>query len=581
MIIQYKIQKTGLLRLLIERYFRFYAMVIGNLKINYLPLTLKGVIDFLSPFRARGKKRKSTQIKLHKSAIPIKKLLHLTLIAVLFININSCTDITDLNQDPNQSQEVDPDLLFKYAVKRGMGNYITQSFLEYNGIQQWMMYMATRGGIETGNEYVQPSTAESFWNESYVDAMNNAQKVIDLTGSDINLQNKKAAALVWKTYMISRVTDLWGNVPYSQALQGNPELDFTPAYDTQKAIYEKMMADLQAAIQLFDPNKPFFSNENDLIYGGNVDNWISFANSLRLRFAVRIHHIYPELASTAFDDISNYPLIESNSANATFLYNTVFNKPLYEAGSIRYEEGASYINPSKFLVDLLVNTSDPRTRFLFEKAQLSEIFPFLDEYRGVPNLLSYSSEEWENYNLDAQLGDPNGEWGDVSRIGSWYMNNDRPFPIITCSEVAFLKAEAALNGNWAGNSQNLFEEGVTNHVDYINQYAFDITTISQIELGNYLNQYSSVELEDIITQKYILFAYENVFEAYNDYRRTGYPVLLDFYENPIDLTNFPQRLVYPFTEFTYNRENYMNAVALQGPDELTTRFWWNVNEGKR
>lgn len=511
----------------------------------------------------------------------IKKLLQLSFIALIAINMTSCfSDITDLNEDPNQSQEANPDLLFKYAVKRGMGNYITNSHLEYNGIQQWMMYMAVRGGVEEGNEYVQPSTAESFWNENYIDAMNNAQKVIDFVESDNNLSNKKAAALVWKTFIISRITDLWGAVPYSQALQGNPELEFTPAYDSQKAIYERMFTDLESALQLFDPAKAFYSNENDLIYNGNIDNWIRLANSLRLRFAVRIHHIYPELASTAFEDMSNYPLIESNSENATFLYNTVFNKPLYEAGNIRYEEGSAYINPSKFLVDLLVNSNDPRKRFLFEKAQLSEIFPFLDEYRGVPNLLSYSSEEWENYNLDAQLGDPNGEWGDVSRIGNWFMNNDRPFPIFTASETAFLKAEAALQNLWPGNAQDLFEEGVTNHMDYINEYAFENETITQIELGNYLNQFSNVNLEDIITQKYILFAFENVFEAYNDYRRTGFPVLLDFYETPINLNNFPQRLVYPFTEFTYNRDNYMNAIVLQGPDELTTRFWWNTSNSQ-
>jgi hypothetical protein len=524
-----------------------------------------------------------TQEKLQKMDLiqVIKRLLQLTLVAILSIHIIGCTDLTDLNDDPNNEQVANPDLLFKYAVKRGMGNYITQSHLEYNGIQQWMMYMATRGGIESGNEYVQPSTAESFWNESYVDAMNNAQKVIDLTASDPALNNKKAAAIVWKTFIISRVTDLWGAVPYSQALQGNPELNFTPTYDTQKAIYEKMMTDLKSALQLFDPSLTFYSNENDLIYGGNVENWISFANSLRFRFAVRIQHIHPELASTVFDDISNYLLIESNSANATFLYNTVFNKPLYEAGSIRYEEGSSYINPSKFLVDLLVDLNDPRRRFLFEKSELSAIFPFLDEYRGVPNLLSYSSEEWENYNLDAQLGDPNGEWGDVSRIGKWFMNNDRPFPILTCSEVSLLKAEAALTGQWSGNAQALFEEGVLNHVDYINQYAFETTPVSSIEINNYLNQFTTIELEDIISQKYILFAYENVFEAYNDYRRTGYPVLLDFYGNPINQMDFPQRLIYPFTEYTYNQTNYLNAIASQGPDELTTRFWWNTGNHKQ
>lgn len=508
----------------------------------------------------------------------IKKALRIFFGFLIAINTVSCiSDITDLNTDPNNPQEIDAELVFKYAVKHGMGNYLTASHLEYNGIQQWMMYMAVRGGTETGNEYTQPSAAESFWNESYVDAMNNAQIVIDLVNDDETMQNQKAAAMVWKTFIMSRVTDLWGDAPYSQALQGNPELEFTPAYDTQKEIYETMLTDLKSAIELFNPTQPFFSDDSDLIYNGNVDNWIRFANSLRLRFAVRIYSVDLELAQTTIQDIQNYPLIETNSSNATFQFNSVYNKPLYEAGSIRYEEGSSYINPSKFLVDLLVNSNDPRTPFLFEKAQLSEIFPFLPEYKGVPNLLDYNSDEWENYNLDAQLGDTIGEWGDVSRIGLWYMNNDRPFPILTCSEVAFLKAEASIAGIWNGDAASLFEEGVQNHMQYINENLYGMDEISSMSVSNYLNQFGNVTIEDIITQKYILFAYENIYEAYADYRRTGFPVLLDFDENPIDQTFFPQRLVYPFTEYTYNRENYLNAIAEQGPDEPTTLIWWNTN----
>ncbi len=490
--------------------------------------------------------------------------------------LSSCLkEITDLNTDPNNPQTTDPQLLFKYSVKRGMGNYLTASHLEYTGLQHWVMYFASRGGIEPGNEYPSPAGGDGFWSENYIDAMNNVQVIIVQANDNPDMDNLKAASLVWKTYIMHRITDLWGDAPYSEALKGNPELEFTPQYDTQKDIYIQMLGDLKDAINLFDDSKSFFSSDSDLIYGGNMDSWIRFANSLRLRLAIRISNVDVELSTSVINDIKPLPLIESNDQIASFKYNSVFNKPLFEAGGIRYEEGSSYINPSKFLVDLLVETSDPRISFLLEKTTLSITYPFIDEYRGVPNLLPYNSETWDNYNLDAQLGDPLGQWGDVSRIGLWYMNNERPFPILTHSEVCFLKAEAALMGLWDGNANDHLQQGIRSHMEYMNQYPNNDNTIGDIQITNYINSIGDITLEKIITQKWILFAYENVFESYADYRRTGFPQLLDFYGNTINNDIFPVRLRYPYSEFTFNRQNYLNAVSKQGPDNEFTKLWWD------
>lgn len=504
----------------------------------------------------------------------IMKIRYIILILSLLSITTSCLkDITDLNTDPNNPQEVDINLLFKYSVKRGMGNYLTQSHLEYNGLQIWMMYFASRGGIEPGNEYPSPTGGDSFWGESYIDAMNNAEIIISESENDPELVNMKAAAMIWKTFIMQRVTDLWGDVPYSEALKGNPELEFTPSYDIQKEIYYTMANDLELAVEMFDESKAFFNADADLIYEGNMDNWIRFANSLRLRLAVRASIVDIDFANSIINKIADLPLIESNSQNATFQFNSVNNKPLNEAGNIRYEEGSSYVNPSKFLVDLLVNSSDPRTSFYFEKSSLSITYPFIDEYRGVPNLVAYNSEIWDGYNLDAQLGDPLGKWGDVSRIGLWYMNNTRPFPIFTYSEVCYLKAET---GRW-NDPTDLTREGIRAHMEYINQYPHDGITITEFQITNYLNSINNVTLEQIITQKWILFAYENVFEAYADYRRTGFPMLVDYYDLPINNDLFPNRLRYPYSEFTFNRENYQNAISVQGPDDQSTKIWWDIN----
>ncbi len=508
----------------------------------------------------------------------MKKKLYIIILVVLVSSLTSCLkDITDLNTDPNNSQTSDPHLLFKYSVKRGMGNYLTASHLEYTGLQHWVMYFASRDGIEPGNEYPSPSGGDGFWSENYIDAMNNAEVIIREAKDNPDMVNMQAAAIIWKIFLMHRVTDLWGDVPYSEALKGSPELEFTPAYDLQKDIYTKMINDLLGAVKLFDNTVGFYNADSDLIYGGDMDGWIRFAHSLCLRLAIRIYDVNPEFATTIIKELEQLPLIESNEQIASFQFNSVNNKPLYEAGNIRYGEGSSYINPSKFLVDQLVVSSDPRTPFLLEKTALSATYPFIDEYRGVPNLVPFNSDIWDGYNLDAQLGDPLGKWGDVSRIGLWYMNSTRPFPIFSYSEICYLKAEAVFAGLWTGDASDFFSQGVRSHMEYINMYPHEDLTISEIQIIDYLNSFNDISLEQIITQKWILFAYENVFESFADYRRTGFPKLVDYYGNSIDESIFPKRLRYPYSEFTFNRENYYDAISIQGPDTELTNIWWDKN----
>lgn len=503
------------------------------------------------------------------------KKIYLIIFIVFSLVLSSCVkDLEELNKDPNNSTVSDPDLLFKYAVKRGMGSYITNSNLEYNGLHQWMMYFAKRNGIEPGNEYPSPSEGDAFWNESYIDAMNNVEVIIREAGTVPEMINKKAAALVWKSYIMHRITDLWGDAPYSEALSGNPNLEFTPVYDQQEKIYAQLFEDLATAEAAFDEGMPFYNASSDLLFGGDVNKWKRFANALRFRLAMRVSAANPSLSQQQLDDIHPEILINEELQTAAFQFNSVFNKPLYEAAVIRYQEGEQYINPSKFLTDLLENSNDPRIKYILNKTSLSDAFPFIQSYRGVPNLLPYNSEIWDNYNLDAQLGDPLGKWGDVSRIGNWYLNNDRPMPLFSYAEMCFLKAEAALNGSWSGDPMEHLKEGVRASMEVMNKWS-ENPQISEIEINNYLNQLQTADLETIITQKYIHFTYENVFEAYADYRRTGFPVLLDYDGEPINQSLFPKRLKYPYSEFTYNRDNYLQAIEQQGIDSQLTPIWWN------
>ncbi|MBU1580759.1 MAG: SusD/RagB family nutrient-binding outer membrane lipoprotein [Bacteroidetes bacterium] len=504
----------------------------------------------------------------------MKKTTQILLLLIITLFSQSCVkDLPELNSDPNNSTQADPDLLFKFAVKRGMGSYLTASHLEYNGLHQWMMYFANRGGVEPGNEYPIPTGGDGFWNETYIDAMNNAEVIIREADAHPEWVNKKAAATIWKTFMMHRVTDLWGAAPYSEAFKGNPALEFTPAYDSQEKIYLQMLNDLEQAATAFDWAMPFYDASSDLIFGGDMEAWIRFANSLRFRLAMRLVEVQPQTTQTELNALSQALMISDESQTAAFQFNSVFNKPVLEAAMIRYQEGEQYINPSKFLTDLLKTTNDPRIGYFLNKTSLSDAFPFIDEYRGVPNLVAYNSEIWQNYNLDAQLGDPLGSWGDVSRIGNWYLNNDRPLPLISFSEMCFLKAEAALKGMWPGDPMDYLKQGINAHMIYMNAYATE-PLISESDIQNYINTINEVDLKQIITQKYLLFAYENVFESFAEFRRTGYPVLSDYEGNPINTQIFPKRLRYPYSEFTYNRNNYLNIIEQQGADSQLTPIWW-------
>jgi len=346
-------------------------------------------------------------------------------------------DISSLNINPNDSLEPNPELIFKHAVKRGMSNYITATNLEYNGISSWVMYLANRGGINPSVPYSSPPGGDAFWNESFIDAMSNSQVIIDFEGEE-DYTNLKAAALIWKTFIAHRVTDLWGAIPYSEALQGNPELTFAPAYDSQLEVYERMLSDLAIANESIDESLDFISSESDLLFKGNLDLWKRFANSLRFRLAMRVSNKDQSMAEEVLNELAIDDLFLSNQASAEFQFNSVFNNPVNEAGNIRFFEGEQYINPSKFLVDKLLDTSDPRLRFMIEEASLYDTFDFLDQYKGVPNLLSFNSSEWDNYNLDETLGDPLGEWGDVSRMGEFFLNNERPKPLLSYSEICLM-----------------------------------------------------------------------------------------------------------------------------------------------
>lgn len=482
-----------------------------------------------------------------------------------FLFISSCKkDLTELNVNPNEPISTDLNYLFRYAQKEGISSYNSNVNLEQWSLMNWMMYMASRGGVEAGREYIVPTGKDAFWTEQYATALVNTHQILLLTKDSSELSNMYAAATIWKIFLFHRITDLWGDIPYSDALKAATELNYAPRYDKQQEVYYSMLDGLKNAESTLSPDKMFFNPSADIIGKGNIDFWKRFANSLRLRLATRIKNRNFARYQQEMNDLSTRILITSNVESILFPYNSERKHPVFEAYFT--QQAIVQNNPSKFFVDMLVNSNDPRVKVFLEKSPMS-ILPWIPPYKGVPNLVLTSDPIWSQYNSD-------GNWGDISRIGQWFLRNQTPGIIISYAEVCFLKAEAALEGAWTGSAQSFFEDGIRANMLFYEQFGDTAQHISDAQILAYQQSLPSLSLEQIITQKWISFAFSNGYESYAEYRRTGFPVLKKMDNSNIDYAIFPKRITYPNFESTLNRSNYLEAVANQGQDNEFTKLWW-------
>ncbi|NVO04076.1 MAG: SusD/RagB family nutrient-binding outer membrane lipoprotein [Bacteroidetes bacterium] len=501
----------------------------------------------------------------------MKNKIHILIFMTIVFSmvfITSCKkSLSELNINPNETITTNPEYLFRYSLKQGICSYNSDVNLKQWGLMNWMMYFATRGGVEPGKEYVVPTGKDAFWQEQYADALCNINEVILMTNDIPEDKNKNAAARIWRVWLFHRITDLWGEIPYSDALKGLSELNYTPKYDTQNSIYLSLIDELSNAENTMDSNFSFFDPSADLVCKGNISTWKKFANSLRLRLATRIKYRLPTIYSEQIANLQGKSLINSNSESILFPFNSEKKNPVYEASFT----GQAIIqnNPSKFFVDMLVNTNDPRTKIFLEKSPMS-VLPWIPKYKGVPNLVLTTDPLWSSYNLD-------GNWGDISRIGNWFLRNETPGVIISYSEVCFLKAEAALDGLWTGNAQSLYEDGITANIQFYDVPGDTTWYVSNTEINTYLQSIPAVNLEQIITQKWISFGFENGYEAYAEYRRTGFPKFKKQDGSFISESAIPKRMIYPNFEKTLNNQNYLEAIGRQGADNEFTKIWWDIN----
>lgn len=473
--------------------------------------------------------------------------------ALLFVACDK--GFEELNINPNQPTVANPDYLFTETLHKGAGQFLTGVNTEIWTLQVWNQQMADINGVVSASDpyAYNGQWADQLWEEWYTKVLGPANEIVRITEGDPFLINKHSMARIWRVFAFHRITDLWGDVPYTEALNGvnpNGEPILMPAYDTQADIYEDLLNELKEAVVAMDAAQGSYGAA-DLLYGGDVDSWIRFGNSLRLRLAMRISSVNPGLAQQVVSELmaDESSLMMSNLDGAIFTFNAEDPHPFYELEL----SGQGMRNPSHFLVELLNGLSDPRLAVYCEETPESQVLG-TPPYVGVPNLLS-----------STDLNALSISEFSTSEVGNYWLNVNTPGELLTYAEVCFLKAEAALNG-WGGglSAQQYYDAGVTAAMEQLGVSSADITA--------YLSGAGAFDgtLESIITQKYISMVYRNGYEAFAELRRTGFPQLTDYNNNAV--TNLPQRFAYPPSELTLNGSN-VNAVGA-GINETSTPVWW-------
>ncbi len=475
----------------------------------------------------------------------------------LVLLLNSCTkDFEDINTNPNAPTTANVDYLFTETVIRGVGGYGTGVHTEMWSLEVWCQIMADINGINNPGEFY-PFSGDwnnELWRELYAEALTPVNQIVILTSTQPGRVNKYAIARIWRAYLFHRLTDLWGDIPYFDALKGYNEDGspiMTPEYDSQKEVYLSLINELKESAGLIDLSKDGYEAA-DPLYNGDLLKWQKFANTLRLRFLLRISNAEPVFAEEEIEALMQQDeFISSNSEGAHFIYNNEFKHFFYEIAV----NGQGLRNPSWYFLEMLNNTNDPRVGIYSDVTPSSQVLG-TDPYVGIPNMKT--SVELNNLGFDAFT---------TSLAGNYFKKSETPGTTLSYAECCFLRSEAALKGWGSGtDARQSFENGIRAHMEFLGIQ------------DNLITQYIQNDavwngtLEQIITQKYITLAYRDAYEVFAEYRRTGFPVLKDYEGNLVSQSGFPQRLSYPPSEITLNGTN-VTAVG-EGINDMHSKVWW-------
>ena len=480
----------------------------------------------------------------------MKKLKHINKAAViitLFFTFSCTEGFEEINTNPNSPEAIGPQFLLSNVISVAANeNTYTQGFRLANYLAQF----AASVEFERIDRYEMGSNAQ-YWNGIYR-LLNDIESI--QTNPATN-EAYNAVADIMKAYLFSQLTDMWGDVPYSEALAAKSGV-YNPAYDTQEKIYLDPEIGILALLKKSAATLKTTgtSIQGDMMFNNNLEKWRRFANSLRVRYILRISKRLTDFSELqALVDENDLMLSNADNAVVPYLSSAPNQWPMSQSALGLYQEHRMTIT-----VDSVLKAwDDPRQLVLYKPTQKS-VTDGNPEFKGLQNGLNRETINGRGINLN-----------DISLFGAIF--RDIPDGVdgqfMQYSELQFALAEAVERGYINGDAKAYYEKGIAASFDYYD------TTIpaGYFERPNVaLN--GTDDLTKILTQKWLSLI-SNGHEAWFNIRRTGIPALTPGPDNLND-EKYPVRYLYPESEQAVNNENYQAAASRMGGDNINSKVWW-------
>lgn len=553
--------------------------------------------------------------------------------AVTLLGFGACSDayMEDVNTDDSKANAIDPNTQLTTALLQTYGDFsLMDTYRSY--ITGFTQYYAGGWNVSNyaGAVYPKDSEMSHVWNRYYTIGVKN---LVDAIHRSEDMPNTNAALRIHRAYMMAVLSDIYGDIPCTEAGMSYIEGNANPEYDTQEEVYDFIFSELKACAEQLGTGTDVISGDVTSL-GGDATAWKKYANTLRLRYAMRISDVAPEKArqefesalhadggiiSSAGDDAyvkhidAPFTLYDGANdldfrANAlgemiygqdpespSFVCSTLFNYMKKMDDPRLYRVARCYIHTTRSQTDTSGNFDVTDEVMDWGNRGGTGIVPcnvgdaWWNEWvngpatEEIPTLASlvklYPDKGYDKNNYPARMLRPT--------VAVAFCNADCPGILITSAEVEFLLAEAASKGwNVPGDANSHYEAGIRASMQMLNSYYDIVTKISDEEIDAYIaaNPLGDNPREAINTQAWILHL-TNPSEGWANLRRSDYPALADRtllpvrgdfpHEDPNVQT--PVRLRYPLLEAKYNSVNYKEAVErMGGNDNWHTRVWWDT-----
>lgn len=490
--------------------------------------------------------------------------LPVALLAVVALSATACTtDLTGLNQNPNSPTTAPAGSLFTSATVGTIGRF-NGSFQTLSMSSLFAQHISQVQYVEEDRGRVRTEVIDGLFTGIYTAELEDFAKVAEL-GKSADSPNTTGPALIMQAWAYQNMTDLWGDIPYSEALQGDIGGPLKPKYDAQKDVYYGLLKTLTDASAAMKATGDAGLGNSDPLFKGDPAKWQKFANSLRARMALRMLKADAAKAGSELSAAFSAPggVISSNADNAMLTWpgDGVFDNPWSANFSTRDDHRVS-----KTLLDTMSALADPRVKVYAQPTRADAT-----KYTGLQNGMDNVTVT-PFFNTTSRVGLIFYPGATVYGTFGTSAGKRTPSYLMTYAEMSFIRAEAAERGlGGQAGAAAFYAAGV--RASILQWGGTDAEATAYLARPGVAYTPGAAGLAQIGLQKWIAFFSQGQ-EAWSDWRRTGNPASI----KPGPRAYYPyvaRRLPYSSAEQSVNAANLAAAIARQGPDDYGTRIWWD------